>query len=58
MKFYPNIGKIVIYYDNTVTAVLYKNSINTELKFMMEDMDSGSDGNSVCSGRESDSDCD
>jgi hypothetical protein len=38
IKFFPNIGKIIIYYDETITAILYKNSINTELKYTMKDL--------------------
>jgi hypothetical protein len=38
IKFFPSIGKIIIYYDETVTAVLYKNSVNTELKYTMKDL--------------------
>jgi hypothetical protein len=39
IKFYPKIGKIILHYDNTVTAVLYKHAINTELKYIMEDIE-------------------
>ncbi len=31
IRFYPICGKIVLFYDNTITAVLYKNPVNTEL---------------------------
>lgn len=37
IRFYPVIGKMVIYSKDTVTAVLYKSGINTELKFVMDD---------------------
>ncbi len=32
MRFYPVCGKIVLFYNSTITAVLYKNPLNTELK--------------------------
>lgn len=37
VRFYPACNKIVMYYNDTVTAVLYKNPIYTELKDMLED---------------------
>lgn len=32
IRFYPDIGKMVLYYDDTISAVVYKNPIHTELK--------------------------
>ena len=32
LKFYPMLGKIVMYNEDIVTAVLYKSGINTEIK--------------------------
>ncbi len=37
IRFYPVCNKLVLYYDDTITAVLYKNPINTELKSIMEE---------------------
>ncbi len=37
LKFYPLCCKIVLYYDDVVTAVLYKNPVNTELRSLMDD---------------------
>lgn len=31
MRYYPICNKIVMYYGDTITAVLYKNAVNTEL---------------------------
>lgn len=39
MKFYPKIGKIVLYLDDTVYATFYKNGINSELKSVDVDDD-------------------
>lgn len=35
MRLYPSIGKMVLYSGDTITAVLYKNSVNTELRDLM-----------------------
>lgn len=43
IKFYPKIGKIILYYDDTITAVLYKNSVNTELKYVMQEIEEQND---------------
>jgi hypothetical protein len=43
MRFYPVCNKIVLFYDDTITAVLYKNPINTELKTILESVDDGQD---------------
>jgi hypothetical protein len=32
IRFYPDIGKIVLYVGDTITAVLYKNGANSEIK--------------------------
>lgn len=37
IRFYPSIGKIVMYYDDTITSVLYKNPVNTELKSLIKE---------------------
>lgn len=37
IRFYPICNKIVLYYDNTITAVLYKNPVNTELKSILKE---------------------
>jgi hypothetical protein len=37
LRFYPVCNKIVLFYDNTITAVLYKNPINTELKSITQE---------------------
>lgn len=37
LRFYPNIGKIVLYNDDTVYGVLYKNGATTELKHIQDD---------------------
>lgn len=39
MRFYPVCGKIVLFYDTTITAVLYKNPLNTELKALTQAAD-------------------
>lgn len=36
IRFYPNLGKIVLFDENVITACLYKNGINSELKTLME----------------------
>lgn len=36
LRFYPNIGKIVLYNEDTVYGVLYKNGSTTELKHIQE----------------------
>ena len=36
MRYYPVTGKLVLYTKNTITAVLYKNPINTELQQKQE----------------------
>lgn len=40
MKYYPQIGKIVMYDSDTITYVGYKNSMNTEMKTVTRDQDS------------------
>lgn len=35
MRFYSAIGKLVLYAGDTITAVLYKNPVNTELKSIL-----------------------
>jgi hypothetical protein len=37
IRFYPDVGKIVLYHGDTITAVLYKNGINSELKNIKDD---------------------
>lgn len=37
LRFYPNVGKIVLYNDDTVYGVLYKNGSTTELKHIQEE---------------------
>jgi hypothetical protein len=37
LRFYPNVGKIVLYNDDTVYGVLYKNGSTTELKNIQEE---------------------
>ncbi len=37
IRFYPTIGKIVMFYEDTITAVLYKNPVNTELKSVLKE---------------------
>lgn len=37
IRFYPTIGKIVLFYEDTITAVLYKNPVNTELKSILKE---------------------
>lgn len=37
MRFYPICNKIVLFYDDTITAVLYKNPINTELRSIIQE---------------------
>ena len=37
LRFYPNIGKIVLYNEDTVYGVLYKNGSTTELKHIQEE---------------------
>lgn len=39
MRFYPICNKIVLFYDDVITAVLYKNPVNTELKALVESKD-------------------
>ncbi len=37
MRFYPICNKMVLFAGDTITAVLYKNPVNTELKSMLEE---------------------
>ncbi len=37
MRFYPVCGKIVLYYNDTITAVLYKNPVNSELQSIIKE---------------------
>ncbi len=37
IRFYPICNKIVLYKDDTITAVLYKNPVNTELKKVLDE---------------------
>lgn len=37
MRFYPICNKIVLFYNDVITAVLYKNPINTELKSIIKE---------------------
>lgn len=39
VKFYPTIGKLVLYVDDTVYATLYKNGFNSEVKDLDDDDD-------------------
>lgn len=36
MRIYPLINKMVLFYDDTITAVLYKNSANSELEHLVK----------------------
>ncbi len=36
LEYYPIFGKIVLYNNDTITAILYKNSINSEIKTIEE----------------------
>ena len=37
LKFYPNLGKIVMFSDDTITAIMYKNGMNSEMKNIIDD---------------------
>jgi hypothetical protein len=37
IKLYPACGKLILYYKNTITAVLYKNCANSEIKNISQD---------------------
>jgi hypothetical protein len=37
LRFYPTIGKIVLFDDDIITGVFYKNGIQTELKSILEE---------------------
>jgi hypothetical protein len=39
LRFYPICNKIVLYFNTTITAVLYKNPVNSEMKFIKKDED-------------------
>jgi hypothetical protein len=39
MRFYPQFGKIVLYSEDTITAVMYKNNVNSELKSLLAEED-------------------
>ena len=39
IRFYPNFGKIVLFKDDIITACLYKNGINSELKSLKNEIE-------------------
>jgi len=43
IRFYPDIGKLVLYTDDTITAVLYKNGAYSELKHCSDKDDTSND---------------
>jgi hypothetical protein len=56
IRFYPTIGKIVLFVNNTITAVLYKNPINTELKSIVNENEKIHEDDAINGGDDCDDD--